>query len=314
MLKTNLALLALALILVGCDPSPSLIEKKINSFIQLKAKIESGETAWVEENTKDIMSLSRTSRGRDVWEWGDWVDIINYRWGFVEDIALIYLSNGDELVRTNALYVLKHFESFYETHPFYSGKKFIDPRGPFLNFKVLSLIDMMEIFTALANVTPNATYDLDDSDFLRGELCRAVGNDYVDYVVMLITFADFDIGLVRCYETNQRASWSQYTVYKERSHYCPMSLRRISGENAVAKISARNQQFLRHLKNTNFDDMDYDVKKIKAAFYKSIDNLPDLSDVDSMNDLLDKYDKWNAGGHCTTRDLLKSGVNLPEGW
>ena len=36
--------------------------------------------------------------------------------------------------------------------------------------------------------------------------------------------------------------------------------------------------------------------------------------VDSMNDLLDKYNKWNAGGDCTTRDLLKSGVTLPKGW
>ena len=218
------------------------------------------------------------------------------------------------MVANSALRALKHFPTFYDEDSRYpnSNKQLISRDGVFNNFHKLSLLDQIEIFTALANENPNVTYDLDDSNFLRDELCRAVGVDKIGYVAMLIARANFDIGLVRCYDTGG-SWWDEYAAYNGNQS-CPMSLRRVSGINAGAKMNARNHQFLRNLKNSNFDDMDHDVKKIKTAFYKSFDNLPDLSNVSRMNDLLDKYDKWDAGGHCTTRNLLKPGVSLPKGW
>jgi hypothetical protein len=321
MLKSNTVLLALTLTLFGCGPSP--VDKKIESFSQLKTKIESGDLAWVEENSKDIMSLSIKGAKPDSSYlkpsesdgWGDdWRTIMRYRWSFAEDIALVYLASGDELVANSALRALKHFPTFYDEDSRYpnSNKQLISRDGVFNNFHKLSLLDQIEIFTALANENPNVTYDLDDSNFLRDELCRAVGVDKIGYVAMLIARANFDIGLVRCYDTGG-SRWDKYAAYNGNQS-CPMSLRRVSGINAGAKMNARNNQFLRNLKNSNFEDMDNDVKKIKTAFYKSFDNLPDLSNVSSMNDLLDKYNKWDAGGDCTTRNLLKPGVSLPKGW
>jgi hypothetical protein len=209
---------------------------------------------------------------------------------------------------------LKHFPRLYDEDYRYpnSNKQLLSFHDVSNNFDELSLIDQIEIFTALAKENPNVTYDLDDSNFLRDELCRAVGMENIGYVAMLIARANFDIGLVRCYDTGGMF-WNEYAAYNGKQN-CPMSLRRVSGINAGAKINARNQQFLRNLKNSNFDDMDNDVKKMKTAFYKSFDNLPNLYNVKSMNDLLDKYNKWDAGGDCTTRNLLKTGVNLPEGW
>ena len=314
----NIFLIISIIFLSGCS---SPVDRQIDLFNQLKTQIEIGDIAWVEENAKDIFSLKskrlliagKNQGGYESWG-GDWEEINKFRWDFAESIALFYFTSSDDLVKTSAVEALRNFPTFYAKDPRYpiSKKRIIAPRGVLNTWKKLSLIDQMEIFTVLAKESPYTTYDLDDTDFLRDELCRAAGIDNIGYVAVLISRANFDTGLVRCYETSA-SSLYKYAAYTG-SQNCPMSLRRISGINAGNKINARNAQFLRNLGNSNFGDMDYDVKKIKTAFHKSFKNLPDLSGVDSVNDLLDKYNKWNFGGNCTTRDLLKSGVTLPKGW
>jgi hypothetical protein len=310
MFKSNTVLLALTLVLFGCSP----LDNDIDSFVQLKTKIESGDIAWVEENSKDTIVIWKeynNSIFRHVRE-DDYETIIRYRWRFEEDIALVYLASDDELVKNSVIRALENFPMLYREDSRYpaGNKQLIDFSLVLDNFHESSLIDQINFFTALAKENPNVTYDLDDSNFLRDELCRAAHSDKIGYVAMLIAHANFDIGLVRCYETGFRSA--KFFAYNGNQS-CPMSLRRVSGSRAGAAIGARNRKFLRNLNNSNFDDMDYDIKKLKTAFNKSFDNLPNLSGVNSMNDLLDKYNKWNPG-ECTTRDLLKPGVNLPKGW
>ena len=302
-------------------------------FDQLKVRVESGDVAWVKENSIHIVSLKIKGANpkygyepseRDGWKDDDWTKISRYRRDFTEDIALIYFNSTNESVKNSALQALKHIPFFYIEDVRYSdiNKQLIDMElliegrfgfeltGEFLaNF---SIVDKVELSTALAKENPSVDYNLDDSDFMRDELCRAVGADEIGYVVLLISQANFDVGLLRCEDTHDWG-YGQYAAYNG-DHYCPMSLRRLSGVNAGRAIASRNASFLRNLGNNNFSGMGNDLKKIKTAFQKSLNNLPDLSDVNSMNDLLDKYDKWNPGGNCTTLDLLKVGVDLPEGW
>ena len=309
--------------LSGCGVSPSPVEKRIELFNQLKSKIEIGDIAWVEKNSKDIFSLKIQGAKPDAYSkpsvsdgWGDdWWTIMRYRWDFAEDLALIYFENNNKSVKKTALTALKHFPSFYVEDSRYpnSKKRLISPSGILNNWERLSLINKIEIFTLIANETVHINYDLEDTNFLKDELCRAVRMDRLEYVTTLISRADFDVGLVRCYDTGG-FMWDEYAAYDGNQNSCPMSLRRISGMITGAKINSRNNQFLNNLRNSNFDEMDGDVRKIESAFNNSFKNLPDLDGVDSMNDLLDKYNKWNAGGNCTTRDLLKSGVTLPKGW
>ena len=308
----NIFLVITIILLSGCSP----VDKRIDLFNQLQTQIDVGNIAWVEENAKDIFVLENPDSEERLYGWGDdWWEIMEFRWDFAENVALIYFGSSDELVKKSAIEALQHFPTFYSEDARYpnSKQRIIDPRGVFNNWEKLSLIQQTEIFTALAKESPSINYDLDDASFIRDELCRAVGINKIGYVAVLISRANFDIGLVRCYDTGAFFGAEKYAAYTGRQS-CPMSLRRVSGINAGAKINSRNQQWLNNLSKSNFDDMDYDVKKIKTAFQKSFKNLPDLTGVNSMNDLLDKYNKWNVGGNCTTRDLLKSGVTLPKGW
>lgn len=292
-------------------------------FDQLKVKVESGDVAWVKENSKHIISLKIKDanpeygyepREWDGWKDDDWTKISRYRRYFAEDIALIYLNSTNESVKNSALQALKHIPLFYRKDVRYSdiNKQLIDMKRILGNFEKLSIVDKVELSIALAKENPSVDYNLDDSNFMRDELCRAVGADQIGYVVLLISQANFDVGLLRCYDTDDWG-YGEYAAYNGDQD-CPMSLRRVSGVNYGRAVASRNDSFLYNLRNSNFSGMGNDLKKIKTAFQKSLNNLPDLSNVDSMNDLLDKYDKWNAGGDCTTRDLLKDGVDLPEGW
>ena len=133
-------------------------------------------------------------------------------------------------------------------------------------------------------------FDLESVDFLANELCSAVGANNLTYASLLIDISItlFDPGVVRC-----------VSGYPKR-HYkgegsCPMSLRRLSGVNYGQAVSSRISSW--------------------QSSGSSFSNIPSLNPVPaSMNALLDKHNKWNAGGDCTVNSLLEPGVQLPAGW
>lgn len=185
-------------------------------------------------------------------------------------------------------------------------------------------IEQLEMIKEQMIIDYPISYDLKDPVYLKNEICTAVAYDELFYLRYLVSFADFDIGYLRCSDSSydKNGEWiygrsekfgdpvfwyEQYTGEQT----CPMSLRRVSGKNSKHKISSRVSQFKNNLKAADFKGAD-DLDEFRDKFYGAAQGIEGIEG--SMNSYLDRSNKWNAGGTCTTDNLLKSGYNLPKGF
>lgn len=310
--------LVLLLLLAGCGPSgpsgPSMLESKTANFEELHNKVISGDVDWVRSNAPSVMSLwiegsSIEDSWRDEkWErdgWGsDWFTILKVRDTHALNFTKLYSQTDDEHVKDTIVEVLKHDPGFKDADTKTLVPRFTMDASIILQTKILQRLGELR--------RARERYDLTDSSFVKDELCRAVGDDKLEYAIFLSTVAEFDPGVLRCYDTG-KFGWGEYAAFTG-SQRCPMSLRRVSGVNAGAKISARNSAFLRNLGKNDWEGME-DLSEIKDAFRGSLKNLPNLSGIDSMNDYIDTFNKWGFGGNCTLNSYFKGGeANIPKGF
>lgn len=288
--------IAIGVIIYVSGPSLTIL-----AFEELEEQINAGNVEWVETNAPGVMS-----DGID-----KWAEVRQLRDLHVSRHIQKYASTKDKNVRESILLTLQHYPDFLR----YGFPTLV----PKYNLEA-SLSNQVLVLQALADKIAGRDYDLTDELFLRDELCRAVEDDELTYTALLISIADFDPGLLRCERVPVEGYLPKFAAYIGSSQItsksrgaCPWSLRRISGDNWASKISARNSSFTRTLGNIDFAKMN-DSSEIQNAFYGAANSLSNLSGIETMNQLLDQYDKYNPADSCVTRHNLKDGIELPEGW
>jgi len=310
-MKLILIVAMLVPVLVGCGPSEVEVKFKSDSdnLTQLRNRMLSGDITYVQENAANFLTVDHDIYNK-LQETVDFHEAnfahydINDLVKFVENSAMRFALTSEGAQQSAALELLRRSRltncySYLERNELECQK--------IREAEYLSAFEKVELGNMLGRY-PNFSFDTNDQEFLRDELCRAVGINEFEYTVLLISLADFDVGLLRCIEPDGRTK----QAYRG-SGLCPKSLRREAGVNAQNAIHSRISAWRNNLEREGAFDSE-SIKELKGKIGRSFDGLPNLTGVNSMNDLLDKYNKWNAGGECTTDDLLKSGVTLPEGW
>lgn len=295
-------------LLVGCGPNEVEVKFKSDyeNLTQLKNRMMSGDITYIKENAENFLTVDldvyvELKKTVDVQEAVLALTDIRNLVKSVENSAMRIALTSEGAQQTAALELLKRSSLVG------CKSKYLEERGEeclrISNADRLDAFEKVELGNMLGSHL-GLSYNTNDQEFIRDELCRAVVSDNFDYTVLLISLADFDVGLLRCIR-------GENTKAYRGSGGCPRSLRREAGENAKRDISRRVSAWKQNLEREGAFDSE-SIKELKGKIGRSFDGLPDLAGVYSMNSLLDKYDKWNRGGECTTDDLLKSGVTLPE--
>lgn len=159
-------------------------------------------------------------------------------------------------------------------------------------------------------------FDLQDGKFLGNELCSAVNYNQLEYASALLDFSIgiFDPGKIRCVtgESYRMVLFTGNTLgmrndsdVKRKLGVCPMSLRRISGKNwgkAVSQRISNWQSNVQRIDRDSINSLEDAKNKIKGTFK----NVPLLNPVPaSMNDLLDRHNKWAFGGDCSLESNVR---------
>lgn len=315
------ACLLLLLTIFGCDVPDRRVAQKSEAFELLSAKINEGDLEWVTSNSASVMSLmipnakpkrsyQKEQEESDGWDrkqdvYDNFNAVYSLRRNAVISYIHLYFETQEALVKRSIIESLSHY-------PRWQSDATGTLKPDFYNdYDDVGLAKQVEILQALGDLKlPLRKYDLKDREFVKDEICRAVSEEKIGYTALLISVADFDVGVLRCEETPRGFGWGEYVAYT--SAYCPYSLRRVSGENAASAISARVRSFRGNLAKHDFQGME-NLSEIRNAFIDSTRTGISLDGVESMNDLLDKFNKWGPGT-CTTNDLYQGEGAIPEGF
>ena len=322
MIKSILIVPILIVLVTGCGQSK--VERKIAEFQDLKSKVEAGDLVWVRANAPSVMSLvlcpnSKDLRGRPdpMCGWDkpnkvtNYFEVADYRNKIASELIELYATTKVAEVKESIVEALKSYPAFSNEDAGTLKPNF---------FLEVALSTQMEILQRIGQENTQRIgsieirqqyYNLRDREFVRDELCRAVDEEEFGYTVLLISVSDFDVGVLRCRETGG-VSWGDYTSYRGVGS-CPMSLRRIAGKNYGSTVAARVSSFKRNLAANDWQGME-SISEISDAFKGATYTGVSLDGVNSMIDLLDKYNKWGAGGECTTDDLYEGEGGIPKGF
>lgn len=320
-------LFSFALIIYTCSrssPEEKYYESKVEHLKLLESKIDEGDFLWVKNSSNEVMRIEEekfVSKEK-------YYDLLYAAKKINEKAILVALtSDGDK--QDYAFEVISAYAKNDATSSDYSIKSPYDDLNygvpdEFFNkaiAKGLNGKNALQTYQLFAKKT-GLHYDLTSDSFIKDELCRAVSDSsksfWFSYVEALIDVANFDIGFIRCsevsYDTEElfisradylKRKYFSYVSMLDGDH-CPVSLRQLTAiRHNEAQIDLRDRANKAVIKAANDSSSKIELE---IRIHENSQNLPDLNHFVLMENLLNKYNKWEAE-ICSNN--LKEGYSLP---